>query len=105
MWDIPFRMIPLRSMRPSAIDGIRAEYAIRPVWYGNVLFVLLSCVSALMKLPFCVHINGLGGVVVVVGATIGKVMLRELAWVMCVGAGRNFVSISLGLLVVFTPPI
>jgi hypothetical protein len=58
-----------------------------------------------MKLPFCVYITGLGGVVVGVGATIGKVMLRELAWVMCVGAGRNFVSISLGLLVVFTPPI
>ena len=105
MWDIPFRMIPLRYMQLSAIDGMRAEYAIRPVWYGNVLFVLLSCVSALMKLPFCVYINGLGGVVVVVGATFGKVMLRELAWVMCVGAGRNFVSISLGLLVVFTPPI
>ncbi len=62
-------MIPLLPMRPSAIDGIRAEDAIRPVWYGNVLFVPLSCWSALMKLPFCVYINGLGGVVVVVGAT------------------------------------
>jgi hypothetical protein len=58
MWDIPFRMIPLRHMLPSAIDGIRAEYVIRPGWYGNVLFVLLSCLSALMKLPFCVYING-----------------------------------------------
>ena len=103
MWDIPFRMIPLRYMQLSAIDGMWAEYAIRPVWYGNVLFVLLSCVSTLMKLPFCVYINGVGGVVV--GTTIGKVMLRELAWVMCVGAGRNLVSISLGLLVVLTPPI
>jgi hypothetical protein len=62
---------PLRPMRPSAIDGIRAEYAIRPVWYGNVLFVRLSCLSALMKLPsFCVYINGLGGVGVVVGSTV-----------------------------------
>ncbi len=42
MLDIPFRGIPLRLMQPSAIDGIRAEYAIRPVWYGNILFVPLS---------------------------------------------------------------
>jgi hypothetical protein len=32
-------------------------------------------------------------------------MFRELAWVMCVGAGRNLVRISLRLLVVLTPPI
>ncbi len=68
MWDIPFRMIPLRPMRLSAID--RAEYAIRPDWYGNVLFVLLSCLSVLMKLPFCVYINGLVGVGVVVSSTV-----------------------------------
>ena len=63
-------MIPLRPMRPSAIDGIRAEYAIRPVWYGNVLFVFVWGLSALMKLPFCVYMIGVGGVGDVVGSTV-----------------------------------
>ena len=46
MWDIPFRMIPLRPMRPSAIDCIRAEYAMPSVLSGTGMACLsfyLAC--------------------------------------------------------------
>jgi hypothetical protein len=58
-----------------------------------------------MKLPFWVYMVGGVGVGVVSRSGGLKCMCRKLAWVMCVGAGRNFVRMSLGLLVVFTPPI
>ncbi len=50
-------------------------------------------------------VGGVGVGIVSSGAVIFKWIWRELAWVMCVGAGRNLVRISLGLLVVLTPPI
>jgi hypothetical protein len=72
------------------------------------LFIPMSVLAVWRKLPFWVYMVGVGVLGDVVGSFVSNLnleMLSELAWVMCVGAGRNFVSISLGLLVVFTPPI
>jgi hypothetical protein len=69
----------------------------------------MSVLVVWKKLPFWVYMVGVRRVLGDVGGSVvsnwSLEMLSELAWVMCVGAGRNFVSISLGLLVVFTPPI
>ncbi len=60
-------------------------------------------------MPFWVYILVVDGVSVGVGGlsgvVSGKLMLRGLLCFMCVGAGRNFVRISLGFSVVLTPDL
>ena len=71
-----------------------------PWWVGWVV--------GAMWLPFCVYVIGVGvpgPSFVVESVGVGKVILWSLACRMCVGAGRYFVRISLGLASVLTPPI
>ena len=72
---------------------IRAWHTLCTIlWLEHLAEVSLGCAWVRIKLPFCVY--GFGGV---------RLRYLECSW--CAGAGKNFVIISLGFAVVFTPPI
>jgi hypothetical protein len=83
----------------SNFDSVRFGAVYRVVCVGGLVMILL---------PFCVYVV----VVVCVGMMVSVAMLvwvgakrmfRELACLVCEGAGRNLVRISLGFASVLTP--
>ncbi len=101
-WCKRIRALPCRGL-------LESEVLIRR--YVGCFACGVGVVGLDRKLPFlCVYVLWCCGVIVCVGWVSldvpGNCMLRGLVCViMCVGAGRNLVSISLGFSVVLTPLI